>query len=186
MNGVALIGRARSGKDTAAAILQRDYGFTRVALADPLKAMALDVDPVIGLEMLGVHAPAPLHLRTAVERYGWERVKDEYPEARRFLQRLGSEGIREHVDRDFWIRRCLRDAAAVGGPVVVTDVRFANEAVNLIRNGFRVWYLDRGAPDGDHPSEQLGPKHADWTIDNRTTLAALECQIHTIMRENRA
>ncbi|MGW2398491.1 deoxynucleotide monophosphate kinase family protein [Kitasatospora sp. NPDC001664] len=186
MNGVALIGRARSGKDTVAAILRRDYGFTRVALADPLKDMALAVDPVIGLELLGMNAPAPLHLRTAVERYGWERVKDEYPEARRFLQRLGSEGIREHVDRDFWIRRCLRTAAAAPGPVVVTDVRFANEAVHLVRNGFKVWFIDRGGPDGEHPSERLEAKHADLTIDNRTTLAALECQIHTAMKENRA
>lgn len=166
MNGVALIGRSRAGKDTVAERLICFHGYTRVALADPLKAMALDVDPVVGLELLGVNAPVPLHLADAVDRYGWERVKDQFPEARRFLQRLGSEGVRDHVDPEFWIRRCLRNLAEADRPVVVTDVRFPNEADAFRREGFELWFIDRGAPAGDHASEAMGPEHADRVIPN--------------------
>ncbi|MFJ7275336.1 hypothetical protein [Kitasatospora sp. NPDC098663] len=176
MKNIALIGRARSGKDTAASVL-REYGYVRLALADPLKAMAFDIDPVVGTEMLGVHAPALIRLTDAVDRYGWETVKDRFPEARRFLQRLGTEGVRRHVDPDFWIMRCLRAATAVDGPVVVTDVRFDNEVAALRANGFTVWFIDRGRADGIHPSEQLGPEHADLVIDNTGSLAAFHTRI---------
>ncbi|WP_051742940.1 hypothetical protein [Kitasatospora sp. MBT66] len=178
MHGIALIGRARSGKDTAAGELA-EYGVARLALADPLKLMAYDIDPMVGIELLGVNAPVPVHLAEAVDRYGWEEVKDRFPVARRFLQQLGTEGVRRHVDQDFWIGRCLRAAAAIGGPVVVTDVRFANEVSALRAAGFAVWFIDRGAPDGDHPSEQLGPEHADRVIPNTGSLA----DFHTRIRE---
>ncbi|MCX4751431.1 hypothetical protein OG455_39035 [Kitasatospora sp. NBC_01287] len=181
MNGIALIGRARSGKDTAASVLVAEHGFARLALADPLKAMAYDIDPVVGVEMLGVNAPALVGLADAVDRYGWERVKDEFPAARRFLQRLGTEGVRRHVDRDFWITRCVSDAAASTRPVVVTDVRFENEVEALRATGFAVWFIDRGAPDGYHPSEQLGPEHADLVIPNFGSIAAFTHRIHTAL-----
>ncbi|MFJ2775682.1 hypothetical protein [Kitasatospora sp. NPDC087315] len=177
MKSIALIGRARSGKDTAAGML-REHGYVRLALADPLKQMAYDIDPVVGTELLGVHAPAIVHLADAVDRYGWEAVKDKFPQARRFLQRLGTEGIRRHVNPDFWIEKCLR-AAAVHGSVVVTDVRFANEVDTLRAAGFAIWFIDRGGADGDHPSEQLGPEHADRTVPNTGSLP----NFHTRIRE---
>ncbi|WP_328953684.1 hypothetical protein [Kitasatospora purpeofusca] len=178
MKNIALIGRARSGKDTAAGVLA-EYGVARLALADPLKLMAYDIDPVIGVEVLGVHAYSTIGLAEAVDRFGWEQVKDQFPMARRFLQRLGTEGIRRHVARDFWIARCVNTAANAEGPVVVTDVRFENEVERLRAAGFEVWFIDRGAPDGDHPSEQLGPDHADRVIPNTGSLA----DFHTRIRE---
>ncbi|WP_043477131.1 hypothetical protein [Kitasatospora sp. MBT66] len=178
MKNIALIGRARSGKDTTAGVLA-EYGYVRLALADPLKQMAYDIDPMVGTELLGVNAPVPVRLADAVDRYGWETVKDRFPEARRLLQRLGTEGIRRHVDPDFWIDQCLRSAAAAQSPAVVTDVRFDNEVAALRKAGFTVWFIDRGGADGDHPSEQLGPEHADVTVANTGTLAAF----HTRIRE---
>ncbi|MGW3177744.1 deoxynucleotide monophosphate kinase family protein [Kitasatospora sp. NPDC001119] len=176
MENIALIGRARSGKDTAAKVLA-GYGYARLALADPLKQMAYDIDPVIGVELLGVDAPALVRLADAVDRYGWERVKDEFPQARRFLQRLGTEGVRRHVAEDFWITRRVKAAAASQRPVVVTDVRFDNEVDALRAAGFAVWFIDRGAPDGEHPSEQLGPEQADQVIANTGTLVDFHARI---------
>ncbi|WP_406206818.1 hypothetical protein OH807_33565 [Kitasatospora sp. NBC_01560] len=180
MKNIALIGRARSGKDTAAGVL-REQAYVRLALADPLKHMAYDIDPVVGTELLGINAPAPVHLAGAVDRYGWEKVKDRFPEARRFLQRLGTEGVRRHVDPDFWIGRTVRSAAGIPGPVVVTDVRFDNEVDALRAAGFVVWFIDRGAPDGDHPSERLGPEHADLVIPNTGTLAQFSDRIRAAL-----
>ncbi|MFD9687879.1 hypothetical protein ACFWXO_19220 [Kitasatospora sp. NPDC059088] len=176
MKNIALIGRARSGKDTTAGVLA-EYGYVRLALADPLKHMAYDIDPVVGTELMGVDAPALVHLADAVDRHGWEEVKDRFPEARRLLQRLGTEGIRHHVDPNFWINQCRRAAAASQGPVVVTDVRFVNEVAGLRQAGFTVWFIDRCGADGDHPSEQLGPEHADLIVANTSTLAAFHARV---------
>ncbi|MFF4815099.1 hypothetical protein ACFY2K_10980 [Kitasatospora sp. NPDC001309] len=176
MKNIALIGRARSGKDTTAGVLA-EYGYVRLALADPLKQMAYDIDPVVGIELLGVNASAPVHLADAVDRYGWEEVKDRLPATRRFLQRLGTEGIRRHAGPDFWIARCLRAAAEFTSPVVVTDVRFPNEVDALRSAGFAIWFIDRGSPDGDHLSEQLGPEHADRVVTNNGSLADFHARI---------
>ena len=46
---VTLSGPAQSGKDTLALVLVEDHGWTRVAFADPLKEMALAIDPWIDI-----------------------------------------------------------------------------------------------------------------------------------------
>ena len=43
MNLIGICGRSGSGKDTVADILVRDYGFVKVACADPLKRTCRDV-----------------------------------------------------------------------------------------------------------------------------------------------
>src|SRR5690606_2560032 len=45
---IGLMGYARSGKDTAGAMLHADLGYRRVSFADPVREMALALDPIIG------------------------------------------------------------------------------------------------------------------------------------------
>ncbi|MFK0290315.1 hypothetical protein ACIQU6_07510 [Streptomyces sp. NPDC090442] len=189
MNGIGIIGRARSGKDTVAARLVEQHGFQRMALADPLKDMALAVNPVVGYEPLHF-GHLPVYLETVVEAHGWERVKDLYPEARRFLQRLGSEGVRDHVDPGHWVselfkhRATRRLVARDMRPVVVPDVRFENEASRLQGRGFKIVYLHRpGDRKGDHCSEQLGPDIADYVLTNDGTVEKLHERVDVMMGE---
>ena len=126
---IGLTGYARSGKDTFAARLVERHGFTRASFADPVRLAAIRLDPIVALP------PAPSYssrrmiycrLSEVIRTYGWERAKDEFPEVRRTLQRLGTDAIRT-IDPDFWVRM------AVGKldpdvPTVFTDVRFPNEA----------------------------------------------------------
>lgn len=58
---VALMGRAGSGKDSAAARLVSRYQFVRVAFADPLKESALRLDPIVGAGK----SPSPIQARRA-------------------------------------------------------------------------------------------------------------------------
>ncbi|MBO0654051.1 hypothetical protein J1792_15100 [Streptomyces triculaminicus] len=188
MRGIGIIGRARSGKDTVAARLVEAHGFRRMALADPLKDMALGIDPVI--------APAArdgsaLRLAEAVRLFGWETVKERYPEARRFLQRLGTEGVRHHINADHWVDVLLRGADTVhregdARPVVVPDVRFENEVHALAAHGFALWSVDRpGLPDVAHESERLPLHHGELLINNNRTLAALHRQVDAAMEQTR-
>lgn len=127
---IALMGRARSGKDTVAARLVEKHGYTRVAFADPLKEMALEIDPVIPTAY-GIH----VRLAKLVADSGWEFAKG-YPEVRRILQHCG-QTVRDRSS-GFWVGLALRKVEAASGPVVVSDVRYPNEAEALRNRGFRL------------------------------------------------
>ncbi|MFJ4529060.1 deoxynucleotide monophosphate kinase family protein [Streptomyces nigrescens] len=177
---IALMGRARSGKDTIAKRLIHQDAYVRVAFADPLKDMALRIDPFINKYGSG----PMLRLSDVEEIHGWERAKDDYPEVRRFLQHLG-QSIREQ-DEDYWLRQGLRklDVAAKWNiPVVVTDVRYPNEYEALRGRGFKMVRITRPEPGqiidwnsigGDHESETALSEHEyDVLIRNNGPLAQL-------------
>lgn len=169
---IALIGRARSGKDSVASRLISQHQYTRVAFADPLKEMALRIDPFV------IDALGHVRLSAIVHLYGWERAKDEYPEVRRLLQRMG-QTVRDY-DQDFWLRIALDKAANAAKwnlPVVVTDVRYPNEAEALTRAGFatvRVFRPGLPQPAEPHESETaLDDYRARVTMPNDSTLEML-------------
>jgi hypothetical protein len=171
MYNIGIIGKARSGKDTAALALVAELHYTRLAFADPLKELALAIDPLIPTAY-GIHVRLSLLIRDS----GWEYAKDHYPEVRRLLQRTGG-GVRE-IDETFWLtatRKKLNAAEAWNLPVVVTDVRYPNEANMLRSRGFRLIRITRpGLADDQHDSETaLDTYPADLTIENTGTIADL-------------
>lgn len=121
---VGIMGAKRSGKDTLAGFLVEDHGFTRLAFADKLKDFLLDVNPLTGR--------SGFRVRDAVDLVGWDEAK-ETPEVRRLLQEVGL-AAREHLGPRVWLDPVMQEADRIrwskggnGGPVVITDVRFANE-----------------------------------------------------------
>ncbi|MET8691738.1 hypothetical protein ABZV65_04230 [Streptomyces bauhiniae] len=189
---VGLIGKARVGKDTVAAMLGQRFGYERVAFADRLKEAALRVDPIIGHELFADEAE-PVYLREAVALHGWDFVKDEYEEARRFLQSYG-QTIRE-ADPGFWIRAAWPAMDAITArklPVVVSDVRYENEADHLRRAGYlliRVVRHNDKTLTGEaarHPSEtELDSYPADVTISNAGTLKELHSIVSSLRLDRR-
>jgi hypothetical protein len=172
---IGLIGRARSGKDTFAARLVAEHGYTRLAFADALKDMALEVDPVVDYDWRSGDAR---HLSEFVRLYGWEHAKDGPPEVRRFLQNLGV-AVR-NADPDFWVSRVREQLPhfsdpASQRPIVVTDVRFRNEA-DMIReaDGILVRITRPGQAEDSHVSEtELAYHRCDHVVANDRTLADL-------------
>lgn len=126
---VGLIGRKRAGKDSFAGRLVAEHGYTRLAFADNVRQAALDLDPIIHWS----EREGSIRLSQAVSELGWEAAKD-IPEVRRTLQRFGSETVRK-LDPDFWVRPVMEEARRLsyqGVPVVITDVRFFNEAADIL------------------------------------------------------
>jgi len=125
MQIIGLTGWAQSGKDSTADALA-DKGFKRFSFAGPLKQMAYDIDPLI---------TADKHYAELVDEFGVDEVKVAYPEARRFLQRLGTEGLRKNVSKSFWadlateqINLFLQEPEGQDSPgIVFSDMRFYNE-----------------------------------------------------------
>lgn len=178
---VALMGRAGAGKDTVAAILGEKYGHVRVAFADPLKRMALAADPIVYADSVSA-----VHLSDIVDAHGWDAAKRDYPEVRRFLQRLGSEGVRDVIGPGTWVTladRAIGEAFTAGRPVVLTDVRFPNEVVYARRLGMLLLWVERpGVADGRHTSETAVSRYdADDVIRNDGTLDGLKARVCAAM-----
>lgn len=170
---VGLTGFAGSGKDTAAAGLVA-AGWKRQAFADPLKAMALAIDPWIMQDDLYEGAS----LSWWVDALGWEGAKG-LEQVRRFLQRLGTDVVRVHLGEDAWVRAFdrARDRRA---DTVATDVRFPNEAAYIHRHGGIIIRIDRPGvgPINGHDSEtQVDAVEADATVVNDGSPEQLQIRV---------
>lgn len=155
---IGLSGYAGAGKDTVALALCREHGFTRVAFADALRQFAENLNPL-------VETPDGIkHLGALLKSHGWDRAKREVPAVRRVLQDIGLE-VRDVVGVDAWVDVAMK-AARGQREVVITDVRFPNEATAIKNAGGHVVRLDRSGvgPINSHPSER---SMDDWQYDAR-------------------
>jgi hypothetical protein len=177
---VGLVGKARSGKDTFASGLALQ-GFHRVAFADPLRRALEELDPLVSTSAPGW--PPVTRLSTLLAgggvQGGYEAVKATpyAAEVRRLLQRYG-QSIRR-VDPEFWLRAGLgnaREHRSFGRAVVITDVRYANEA-DAIRadGGVLVRVIRPGLVSSDtHASEvELDAYVTDAVVHNTGSAAEL-------------
>lgn len=179
---IGVLGKKRHGKDTFARRLVEEHGYTRFAFADALRDAALKLDPLIPVEADERHLldwrPAGavfVRLSAIVRDIGWERAK-ELREVRRTLQRMGV-GVRD-LDPEFWLNVVMLQVDAHSGDVIITDVRFPNEAWAIeARVGDTVRVVNpRVAPsaDGEHISETaLDLYQPDHVIMNSGTIEDL-------------
>ena len=174
---VGLSGKARAGKDTVASILVEDYGFTRLAFADIIKAAVYTLDPIISL--------SGLRLQHLIDANGWEAAK-QFPEVRRLLQVFGSEVGRDMIDPQIWIELTMHGIKASGN-YVLSDVRFRNEAEEIKFQGGQVWRITRAINDTIdlHRSEtELDSWDFDYYVPNNGSVEDLKNEIKELMWKN--
>lgn len=180
MTGIGIIGRPRTGKDTAADRLVGRHGYTRVSIAEPIKEIGLAADPIIGWNHVGEE---PIHLAQAVEHLGWEAVKDRFPEVRRFLWAMSVDGVSAVLGEDIWTQIAVKRIRALRGPAVVTDVRLLEEAKALRAEGLIIVYLSREgfSEEDDRSGEHLGPNAADVRLHNGGSLEEFQAQVDALV-----
>lgn len=134
-NLLGLAGKKRSGKDTAASVLTKELGYTRVAFADAIREFLEDVNPI-------VDAGYGYRLTDLLDWHGWDwdQVK-AYPEVRGLLQRLGADAMHKH-DPLFWVRAAFNNVEP-HSRIVVTDVRFPREVDDVLSRGGIVYRVVR-------------------------------------------
>lgn len=164
---IGLCGPAGCGKDTVAHHMS-NCGFTRYTLAMPLKK---------GLEaMLGID------LGVWDDRQRKEAVIPWLGKSpRQVAQTLGTEWGRQHVHPDLWVKLMLRKwdevRQSLSPRMVVTDVRFDNEALAIINAGGTVWRVEREnvQPVTEHVSEKgISPQLIEGSVKNFGDLNQLE------------
>jgi hypothetical protein len=170
---IGLCGAAGSGKNTAASLICGLTGAAQIAFADPIYEA---VSCITGLSR------AKLEDRTIKEAVlDWI---DRSP--RHLLQTLGTEWGRNTVHQEIWVRRAMERAREAGGLVVITDVRFDNEAEAIHAAGGVVWQVRRmgAGVAGNHASEAgVSERLIDLRIENNGTICELASAVYAALGE---
>jgi cytidylate kinase len=177
---IGLSGYAGSGKDEVAKILLKEYGFKRIAFADKVREILYELDPVV---MVDVHYK-DITVKDLVNDEGWDDAKKN-KEVRSLLQRLGV-AVRNNLGLDAWVEAALNNIS-LDENVVVTDVRFINEASKIKEMGGVVWRVKR--PDveaiNNHISEtELDGYKVDQIFYNNGSLEDLNELVKNRMKGN--
>ena len=173
-NLIGLVGRARTGKDTAGGWISCRHGLRTRSFADPIKMMLM---------------------WTFGDRFS--RGDREQPidwlgkSPRQLMQTLGTEWGRDLVHPDLWVlvakqewERLLAEGGSEDTGMVFTDVRFRNEAEWVLREGGTLIHIVR--PDAElvnaHASEQADLSDlCDYRIENTGTIEDLYTQVDGVM-----
>lgn len=173
---IGLTGYAQSGKDTLASILVERYGYRRVAFADAIREFIYEVNPMVACSPTG-------YLKDLVNLVGWDNAKQE-PQVRRLLQDLGV-AARKLIDEDIWVKVALRSVSP-GDRVVITDVRFENEAKHISELGGQLWRVKRSGVEAvnAHISEtQMDGYKVDQIFLNNGSIDDLKFLVQVRMQD---
>lgn len=169
---IGLTGPAFSGKDTVGNYLADMHDFERAAFADPIRCALI--------EMFGLRTQdfSPENKERTIDWLGTS--------PRRLMQTLGTEWGRICVAPDLWCRAMERRIRLANrfyvAAIVITDVRFPEEAALVRRLGGEVWRIERpGAATtahSSHASETAGSQiEADRVLQNSGTVEQLYEQV---------
>lgn len=186
---IGLTGFAGAGKDEVAKILVAEYGYTRVAFADPLREMLYALNPVIAqCDSDCACWNHDMRVQNVVDAVGWDTAKREYTEIRQLLQRLGTEAGRNVLGQNVWVNLGM-SRAAEHELAVITDVRFLNEARAIWNNGGAVWRVVRpgtGAVNGHASESELVAYGMDRLVHNDGSLDDLASTVRTLTTRSSA
>lgn len=169
---IGFAGKARSGKDTAGKYLVDQYHFLRYSFAQPLKDATKIMFHLTEKQIENKEKPAEPWGRSPRELY----------------QKLGTD-IARNIDVNVWVKGAeIFMHNNPGRSIVITDVRFSNEAYWIRNQGGVVIFLEsktRGIyENSSHSSENgLTGEDVDLIIENDGTIEALHEKIEDLRRE---
>jgi hypothetical protein len=177
---VGLSGKFGSGKDTAATLLQEampEMHWKRISFAYLVKATVATLTSTT--------------MEANLSDAGKQTVPRGFKDTLGTLQQKVGMAMRQHIDPDVWVQAAFATIAP-GDNVLVTDVRFPNEATEIRdRWGGLVIRLQGRAPrteerrDPNHPSETAldnSPTAFNAIIENTGTLAQLRSHLVDVVR----
>ncbi len=171
---IILSGKARSGKDTSLSILKKLY------------------------ESKGKRV-IPLYYASYIKEYAknisnWDGSDDNKP--RELLQILGTDIIRNTIDKKFFINRIIEDIKVYSkffDVIIIGDARFPDEidSIKEVFNNVINVHINRKdmnlltSKEKEHITETAldGYNSYDYEIENNSTLENLEKELSIILKE---
>lgn len=204
---IGIAGKKRAGKDTVASILIKDFGFKKVALADPLKKICSKVfqipmqcfekDELKDLALIEPEEIDVYHINSLVtELSEYVSVSEESKKKlrskgigvvlnspREILQFVGTDLCRNCVLDSIWVDIFYSTVKKTEGHLVCTDARFPNERKLIKELGGSNMLVNRPSliNTDSHASENsLGTEEDyDIVVNNSGTVSELHCEITT-------
>jgi hypothetical protein len=179
---VGITGYATSGKDTFAKSLALRGGFHVMGMSDALLEMARVLNPLLQYDDGQL-----FELNRVLNAVGYTEAK-KIPSVREYLQRLGTEAVRDVIGNDSWTRAAEKRFVSLlqeGTSVAVTGIRFQNEAqmikayggtlVKILRNGTE--------PSNGHSSDtELDTLPVDVVVFNNGSVDDLGVEASKLLR----
>ena len=168
---IGIAGKATSGKDTAGKYFIENYQFLHYYFAKPLKDGAKI--------MFGLTDEQLLNKEKIIEPWGRS--------PRQIYQLLGTE-VGRSIDTNVWVKNAqMFIDNSCGRSVVITDVRFSNEALWIREQGGVVVYIERDQPtieEFGHSSENgLCDNDIDIYVKNDGTIEDLHNKLGELVHE---
>ena len=139
---IGITGLKGSGKDTIGDIICKNFDFQKVAFADKLKdivSVLFDWDR----KMLSGFTPEDRAIREQPDEFWSKKFEKEFT-PRMALQKIGTEVMRNNLDKNIWVYCLERKLINEDGNFVITDVRFRNEIEMIRRLGGTIIRVERG------------------------------------------
>lgn len=177
---VGFTGRAGAGKDTAAdVIMATAYGnWKRYSFAGPLK----DASSIL-FNFTHEQLYDPKEKEVIDDRWG--------KSPRQILQWLGTDVLRAHITEDFFTEHMKQRIEKTEKSIVITDIRFDNEAELVKSMGGIVIKIERSEAEGsgtkhsEHATEKgISEQLIDFTVNNDGTIEEFYNKVLDIQSNN--
>jgi hypothetical protein len=163
MDIIAFTGSKRAGKTTAAQYFL-DQGYTLVSFKSPILEEVIKNFPdllmffsrLYGMDVATLLVQKPAGVRELLQNYGTD--------------------LRRSEDPDYWVNAWHAKVNALGGKIVVDDIRFLNEAEAIKDFGGKIIRVtrDTGIEPDKHISEvEMSQIQVDAEIENNGTVEEL-------------
>ena len=184
---IGISGKARAGKDTLGAYLQRNLAqlggvhFTRMAFADELKRQVADHLGLTTEQLYGA-------LKEVEDKRFPKPSESRFWTPREILQAYGQ--FLRTVDYDYWVKVLFwKIENEKIDNVIITDARHINEVKAVLERGGKHVRVFRDSGEFVHNSEHISEvalddfKEVDYKVDNDGTLEDLESKAQEITRK---
>ena len=161
---IGLVGRARSGKDTAARALVPEYTIKR--LAQPVKDAC---KALYGWTDYALESDAKEHVH---EFWGLS--------PRQTMVHL-TQKLKDYMGEDFFTRRFFAEWDGKT-PIVIPDVRYADDVAEIHRRGGVTIKIIRPGVLLHEFESQIGMIETTWTVENTGTEEELQQKIKEVLK----
>lgn len=169
---LALYGWSRSGKDSTARILVRDFGFEQRAMADRIRKILIGLDPKVALDNGDIMCLIELFEQCD---HNWDTVKKVSKESVDLMIRLG-QACRDVLGIDVWMNSVIPpDNKTLR--IVISDLRQPNEYEAIKERGGQVLKIVRPGTEKRGMDGLLDSYDFDAVIYNQGSLVDLKAMV---------